>query len=61
MNPTVWLTVQGAAEYLKVSTDIIRRAVKAGDLPAYAIGKGRDYRLTADDLDWWMKSRAYEP
>jgi excisionase family DNA binding protein len=56
-----WLTVQDAAEHVKVSTDLIRAAVKAGDLPAYAVGKGRDYRLTASDVDNWMMSRAYEP
>lgn len=43
------------------SAIIIRAAVKAGDLPAYPVGKGREYRLTADDVDEWMKSRSYEP
>lgn len=58
---TEWLTAQGAADYVKTSSDIIRSAVKAGDLPAYPVGKGREYRLTADDVDEWMKSRSYEP
>ncbi len=58
---TVWLTVQGAAEYLKVSEPIIRDAVKRGDLPAYSIGKGREYRLTAEDIDSWMLSKSWEP
>ena len=59
---TKWLTVPMAAEYSTVSTDTIRAAVKAGDLQAYAIGKGRrEYRLTAEDVDIWMRSRSYEP
>lgn len=58
---TVWLTAAGAAEYIKVSEPIIRDAVKAGDLPAYPVGKGREYRLTSEDVDAWMKSRSYEP
>lgn len=58
---TQWLTVPMAAEYSTVGTDTIRAAVKAGDLPAYAIGKGREYRLTADDIDAWLKAHAYEP
>ncbi|ORV92721.1 hypothetical protein AWC11_07645 [Mycobacterium interjectum] len=58
---TTWFTLRGAAEYVSVSQEIIRAAVKSGDLPAYAIGRGRDYRLTADDIDDWMRSRSYEP
>lgn len=58
---TIWLTAQTAAEYLSVSTSTIREAVKAGELQAYAIGRGREYRLTAEDVDAWMLSRAWEP
>jgi excisionase family DNA binding protein len=58
---TTWLKVADAAEYVKVSPDIIRAAVKNGDLPAYPVGRGRDFRLTAEDIDSWMKSRSYEP
>lgn len=58
---TVWLTVPMAAEHSTVSADTIRAAVKAGDLQAYAIGRGREYRLTAEDVDAWMRSRSYEP
>ena len=58
---TTWLTAQSAADYATVSPDMIRAAVKAGDLKAYAIGRGREYRLTAADVDEWMMSRAYEP
>lgn len=58
---TNWLTAAGAAEYVKTSEPIIRDAVKKGDLQAYPIGKGREYRLDADEVDAWMKSKSYEP
>jgi excisionase family DNA binding protein len=58
---TTWLTTQDAAEYATISPDMIRAAVKAGDLKAYAIGKGREYRLTASDVDEWLMSRSWEP
>ncbi|WP_448389455.1 helix-turn-helix domain-containing protein [Mycolicibacterium sp. XJ1904] len=58
---TVWFTPTEAAEYLKVSVDLIRAAVKAGELPAYPVGTGRDYRLRASDIDDWMMSRSWEP
>lgn len=58
---TLWLTVDDAAEYVKVSDRTIRNAVKSGDLAAYPVGTGREYRLTADDVDAWMKARSWEP
>lgn len=58
---TNWLTAAQAAEYISVSEPIIRDAVKKGDLPAYPVGKGREYRLTADEIDAWMMSRSWEP
>jgi excisionase family DNA binding protein len=59
---TIWETAVEAAKRTKQSADLIRSAVKNGDLPAYAIGKGgRDYRLDASEVDAWMRSRSYEP
>lgn len=59
---TVWLTVAAAAEYSTVSEWSIRKAVKDGELPAYAIGKGgRSYRVTAEDVDEWLRSKSWEP
>lgn len=58
---TVWETAVEAAERTRQSADLIRAAVKGGELPAYAVGKGRDYRLDAAEVDEWMKSRSYEP
>jgi excisionase family DNA binding protein len=58
---THWLTPKEAGEYSRQSKDLIHSAVKSGELPAYKIGKGSEYRLTAEDVDAWMKSRAWEP
>lgn len=58
---TTWLKVADAADYATISADLIRQAVKDGDLPAYSVGKGRDYRLTAEDVDGWLKSKSWEP
>jgi excisionase family DNA binding protein len=58
---TTWLTAAQAAEYISVSEPIIRDAVKRGDLQAYGIGKGREYRLTAEDIDSWLRSKSWEP
>lgn len=58
---TNWATKSEAAEHVRISVDLIAAAVKAGDLPAYPIGKGRDYRLDLDEVDQWMRSKSYEP
>jgi excisionase family DNA binding protein len=58
---TTWFTVQDAADHIKASKQTIREAVGKGDLPAYPIGKGREYRLKADEVDGWLESRAFEP
>lgn len=53
---TTWATKSEAAQHVRISVDLIAAAVKSGDLPAYPIGKGRDYRLDLDEVDAWMKS-----
>jgi excisionase family DNA binding protein len=59
---TTWLTIAGGAEHAKLSKDIIRAAVKAGDLPSYApTPGGRDVRLKASDIDEWIESKPYVP
>lgn len=59
--PTVWLTKAEAADYARISPRLIQNAVNAGDLQAFAIGRGKEYRLRATDIDTWLTSRAYEP
>ena len=50
-----------AAEHARVSPRVIQDAVQAGDLKAYAIGSGLQYRLDLNDVDAWLKSQTYEP
>ena len=58
---TVWLTAKTAAKYGAVSEWSVREGVKRGDLKAFAIGKGRSYRLRAADVDEWLESQSWEP
>lgn len=58
---TNWATKIEAAEHIRCSEKLIAEAVRNGDLKAYPIGKGRDYRLDLADVDAWMKSRSWEP
>jgi len=59
---STWLTATEGAKYARVHVCTIRQAVMDGDLPAYPVGKsGRAYRVTAEEIDKWLKSRSYEP
>lgn len=58
---THWLKPKEGADYARVSLTSIREAVQSGDLPAYPVGKGREYRLDLAEVDAWMKSRSWEP
>ena len=51
---TVWLTPKQAAEHAKVNPITLRRAVKAGTLPAYRVNCGRLLRFRAGDIDQWL-------
>jgi excisionase family DNA binding protein len=58
---TTWLTVIDAAKYINATgTEIIRAAIKAGELPACRYGKS-EIRLTTEDVDNWLKSQPWEP
>lgn len=58
---TTWLTAQEAADYVKCSERTIRDTVKAGDIPAYTFGTGRQFRIKASDVDAWLEARSWEP
>jgi excisionase family DNA binding protein len=49
------MSVQGAADYAKVSTQTVRRAIKAGDLKTYRIG--RQIRIDESDLVNYLSSQ----
>jgi excisionase family DNA binding protein len=54
MSETIWLTPKQAAEHAKVNSITLRRAVKAGTLPAYRVNGGRLLRFRAGDIDQWL-------
>jgi excisionase family DNA binding protein len=58
---TEWLTKTESAAYAKIGPRLIQAAVSSGELPAYRIGKGGQYRLRAVDIDAWLMSKAWEP
>lgn len=60
-----WLSVNAAASYVGLSPDVLRRAIAAGDLPAYAKpatyrrGTGERQRalVSVADVDAWVRSQ----
>lgn len=57
-----WLDLRSAAHYVGVGTELVRRAIAAGDLPAYekpatyATGTRVYLKVCRDDLDAWVRS-----
>ena len=49
------LTVKEIAEYLKVNTITVQRAIKKGDLKAFKLGK--DWRIQKEDLINWINGK----
>lgn len=53
---TAWMTLAQATAYIGAKdARLLRNAIKIGDLPAYQYGT-KEFRLTADDIDTWMRS-----
>lgn len=50
--PRVGLTVEEAAQSLRVSAVAIREAIQNGGLPARIVGRG--YRIDVDALKHWL-------
>ena len=50
MSPCSWLTMQEAADYLKVHRDTIKRYIRLGKLKAHKPG-GRLVRICRSDLE----------
>jgi len=49
-TPRAFLSVQEAAEFLRVSQTTIRRYISSGRLPAYRVGAERLIRIKHEDL-----------
>jgi excisionase family DNA binding protein len=48
--PARYLKVAEAAEYLRMSRDGVREAIRRGDLPAHRLGEKGHLRILASDL-----------
>ena len=49
------LTVREISDHLRISTATVRRLLARGDLPAFRVGKGWRFELTAIE-DWCSRS-----
>jgi excisionase family DNA binding protein len=57
---TTWLTPAEAAEHIRANDpQLIRAAIKRGDLPAYKYGKSA-IRLKQSDVDAWLEAHPWE-
>lgn len=52
--PKIGMTLDEAAEALRVDSKTIRTLIKAGDFPARKVGKG--YRIDPDAVKHWLAS-----
>jgi len=52
LEKQTFLTLQEVSALLRVSTQTVRRWIKAGKLPAYKVG--RVWRIKDVDLDRWL-------
>ena len=53
LTMTTWLTLEEAAEYLKMGRSTLYRLAREGQMPAHK--RGRVWRFDAAELDAWMK------
>ena len=59
-----WLPLAAAASYVGLNPDVLRRAIAAGDLPAYekpatyrrGTGERQRALVSVSDLDAWVRS-----
>lgn len=49
-----WLTLDEAAQYLKIGKTTLYELARKGAIPAHKIG--REWRFDAEELDSWLKS-----
>jgi excisionase family DNA binding protein len=53
------LTVRDLAHYLKVKQGTVYRLIKAGQLPAFRVG--RDWRFSREAIDRWRIEHEIKP
>ena len=53
-----WLSVADICEYMDVSTFVVTRVLRAGELPA--IKMGREWRIARGDFEEWLNAQRLE-
>jgi excisionase family DNA binding protein len=50
-----WLSVADICEYMDVSTFVVTRVLRSGELPA--VKMGREWRISRVDFEDWLNSK----
>jgi excisionase family DNA binding protein len=53
-----WLSVADICEYMGVSTFVVTRVLRSGELPAVKFG--REWRVARGDFEDWLNARRFE-
>jgi excisionase family DNA binding protein len=53
-----WLSVADICEYMGVSTFVVTRVLRSGELPAVKFG--REWRVSRGDFEDWLNARRFE-
>jgi excisionase family DNA binding protein len=53
-----WLSVADICEYMDVSTFVVTRVLRSGELPA--VKMGREWRVARRDFEDWLNAQRFE-
>ena len=53
-----WLSVADICEYMGVSTFVVTRVLRSGELPAVKFG--REWRVARGDFEAWLNTQRFE-
>jgi excisionase family DNA binding protein len=53
-----WLSVADIGEYLGVSSFVVTRVLRSGELPGVKVG--REWRVAAQDFEDWLNAQRFE-
>jgi excisionase family DNA binding protein len=53
-----WLSVADLCEYMDVSTFVVTRVLRSGELPA--VKMGREWRVARQDFEDWLNAQRFD-
>jgi excisionase family DNA binding protein len=53
-----WLSVADLCEYMDVSTFVVTRVLRSGELPA--VKMGREWRVARQDFEDWLNAQRFQ-